>query len=136
MQEKHIVKSITDVFKLVPDCWYHVTHGNYGNPYPSRKGIPDIVGWYSGRPFAIECKTGTAAVEKMRSSIRAGTWMIEPGLSKTQRAQCTEIVAVRRAGGRGIITNNVDDVIEALGLAYEISPLFGHRGAKSRAESI
>jgi hypothetical protein len=124
LNEKDIVNQICGKLKTIPRCYYFRTHGNVGNFVPSRKGIPDIIGWYRGRPFGIEVKRTDKAVEDMRQAIEHRNWPIISGLSNSQRAQCGEIVAIQESGGIGIVTNNTDDVEKALGISRELRPLF------------
>lgn len=65
-----------------------------GGPY-SRAGVPDIVGSYRGKFFAIECKAGKG---------------------KTTALQDKEIAAINASGARAIVVNedNLGDVAELL----------------------
>jgi hypothetical protein len=124
LKEADIVNQICGMLKKIPRCYYFRTHGNLGNFVPSRKGIPDIVGWYRGRPFGIEVKRTSKVVEDMRQAIDQRNWPIVSGLSNSQRAQCGELVAIRECGGVGIVTNDSKDIEKALGLDKELRPLF------------
>jgi len=81
------VKKILDTY----NAYYFMP---IGGPY-SRPGIPDIVGCYKGRYFAIECKAGKG---------------------KTTALQDKEINATQAAGGEAIVVNetNLDDVTDML----------------------
>lgn len=75
------------------------TYGAYyfmpiGGPY-SRAGVPDIVGSYQGKFFAIECKAGKG---------------------KTTALQNKEIAEINASGARAIVVNedNLGDVAELL----------------------
>jgi hypothetical protein len=59
------------------------------------KGVSDLIGCYQGRMIAIEIK--------------------RPG-GKPSQDQVNFIAAVNHAGGLGFVTDNVDTVIEKLGL--------------------
>ena len=51
--EKQVQKKIVDYLKtLAPDLWYYSTTGNLRG----RAGVPDVVGCYCGKFFAIEVK--------------------------------------------------------------------------------
>ena len=75
------------------------THGAYyfmpiGGPY-SRAGVPEIVGSYKGKFFAIECKAGKG---------------------KPTALQLKEMIAINDSGARAIVVNenNLDDVQKLL----------------------
>ena len=65
-----------------------------GGPY-SKAGIPDIVGSYKGKFFAIECKAGKG---------------------KPTALQEREIQLINESGARAIVVNeaNIDDVAAML----------------------
>lgn len=65
-----------------------------GGPY-SRAGVPDIVGSYRGKFFAIECKAGRG---------------------KPTALQEKEIAAINASGAKAIVVNedNLDDVAKLL----------------------
>jgi len=65
-----------------------------GGPY-ARAGIPDIVGSYRGKFFAIECKAGKG---------------------KPTALQLREMIAINDSGARAIVVNenNIDDVAKLL----------------------
>ncbi len=71
---------------------WHFKH--WGGPMGER-GVADIIGCHLGRMIAIEVK--------------------RPG-AKASSDQLNFLKAVERAGGIGIVADNVDTVIEALGL--------------------
>jgi hypothetical protein len=65
-----------------------------GGPY-TRAGVPDIVGSYRGKFFAIECKAGKG---------------------KPTALQFKEMIAINDSGARAIVVNeeNMDDVAKLL----------------------
>jgi len=65
-----------------------------GGPY-SRAGVPDIVGSFGGKFFAIECKAGNG---------------------KPTALQLKEMIAINDSGARAIVVNenNLDDVSKML----------------------
>ena len=69
--EKKVKTAVVKVLKEYPDVYYfYPVMGGYG-----ASGIPDIVGCYLGRFFAIECKAGkgktTALQEKNIAQIKS-----------------------------------------------------------------
>jgi len=81
---KHLKEYGNDVYYFFP------TTGGYG-----RSGVPDIVGCYKGRFFAIECKAAK---------------------NTTTKLQDLEIGKIRQAGATAWIVNedNVDSIHTAL----------------------
>ena len=75
------------------------THGAYYfSPVTGgfgRSGVPDLMGCYKGKMFAIECKAGN---------------------NKPTALQLREMIAINDAGGRAIVVNedNIDDVEKML----------------------
>jgi hypothetical protein len=52
--EAKIKKKVVQQLKLLDAYYFYPVTGGYG-----RSGVPDIVGCYKGKFFAIECKAGT-----------------------------------------------------------------------------
>lgn len=86
--EKRVKQQVVKQLKEFGDAVYYFfpATGGYG-----RSGVPDIVGCYNGKFFAIECKAGT---------------------NTTTALQERELENIRRAGGAGWIVNeqNVESV--------------------------
>lgn len=91
--EKKVKTAVVKILKTeYPDAYYfYPVMGGYG-----ASGIPDIVGCYSGRFFAIECKAGKG---------------------KTTALQDKNIAQIRQADGRVMVVNedNLNDVRVMLG---------------------
>lgn len=51
--ERRVKKVVTDQLKKLGAYYFYPVTGGYG-----ASGVPDIVGCYRGRFFAIECKAG------------------------------------------------------------------------------
>lgn len=51
--EAKVKKKVTDVLKDLGAYYFYPVTGGFG-----RSGVPDIVGCYKGKFFAIECKAG------------------------------------------------------------------------------
>lgn len=52
--EKRVKKLVVNQLKALKDCYYfYPVTGGFG-----KSGVPDIVGCYKGRFFALECKAG------------------------------------------------------------------------------
>jgi Holliday junction resolvase len=68
--EAKVKKRVVEQLKLLGAYHFYPVTGGYGG-----SGVPDIVGCYNGRFFAIECKAGTnkptALQEKNINAIRA-----------------------------------------------------------------
>jgi hypothetical protein len=91
--EAAVTKSIRSALKCVGATLWHYKHfGGLG----AEKGIPDIIGCYKGRFFAIEVKRESGGV-----------------VSEHQERQ---IEAIRRAGGIAIVARNAQEVYDALGI--------------------
>ena len=60
--EARIVAAIMKALGSLPRCWCFKVHGGM---YQSA-GVPDIVGVYDGRFFAIEVKTATGKATKLQ----------------------------------------------------------------------
>ena len=85
--EKKVKNAVVKILKEYKDLYYfYPVMGGYG-----ASGIPDIVGCYYGRFFAIECKAGKG---------------------KTTALQEKNIAQIREAGGRVMVVNedNIQDV--------------------------
>lgn len=86
--EKKVKQKVVDMLrKHDPDIYFfYPVAGGYGSA-----GIPDIVGCYCGRFFAIECKAGKG---------------------KTTALQEKNIDRIRKSEGRVMVVNegNLDDV--------------------------
>jgi hypothetical protein len=52
--ESKVKKKVVQQLKLLDAYYFYPVTGGYG-----RSGVPDIVGCYKGKFFAIECKAGT-----------------------------------------------------------------------------
>jgi Holliday junction resolvase len=52
--EAKVKKRVVEQLKLLGAYYFYPVTGGYGS-----SGVPDIVGCYNGRFFAIECKAGT-----------------------------------------------------------------------------
>ena len=52
--EAKVKKKVVQQLKLLDAYYFYPVTGGYG-----RSGVPDIVGCYKGKFFAIECKAGT-----------------------------------------------------------------------------
>ncbi len=88
--EADVTAAIRQVLRVC-NIW-HYKH--WGGPMGER-GVADIIGCHQGRMIAIEVK--------------------RPGAKATSE-QLNFLREVERAGGIGIVADNVDTVIEALGL--------------------
>lgn len=90
--EKKVKNAVVKILKEYKDLYYfYPVMGGYG-----ASGIPDIVGCYYGRFFAIECKAGKG---------------------KTTALQEKNIAQIREADGRVMVVNedNIQDVRIMLG---------------------
>jgi hypothetical protein len=90
--EKKVKAAVVKILKEYADLYYfYPVMGGYG-----ASGIPDIVGCYRGRFFAIECKAGKG---------------------KTTALQEKNIAQIREAGGRVMVVNedNIQEVRNMLG---------------------
>lgn len=78
--EGKVKAAVVKVLKSTPDLYYFFSAtGGYG-----RSGVPDIVGCYHGKFFAIECKAGKG---------------------KTTALQDCELGAINKAGGVTLLVN-------------------------------
>jgi hypothetical protein len=90
--EKKVKNAVVKILKEYADLYYfYPVMGGYG-----ASGIPDIVGCYCGRFFAIECKAGKG---------------------KTTALQEKNIALIREADGCVMVVNedNIQDVRDMLG---------------------
>jgi hypothetical protein len=78
--EGKVKKKVKDILKATTGCWFFMP-ATYGF---GRSGVPDIIGCYCGRFFAIECKANgnkpTALQEKAMRDIQAGggvAWLVD-----------------------------------------------------------
>lgn len=86
--EAKVKKRVVDQLKSLGAYYFYPVTGGYGS-----SGVPDIVGCYNGRFFAIECKAGT---------------------NKPTALQQKNIDAIRTSGGAAIVVNesNMTEVIQ------------------------
>lgn len=86
--EAKVKKKVVDQLKSLGAYYFYPVTGGYGS-----SGVPDIVGCYNGRFFAIECKAGT---------------------NKPTALQQKNIDAIRTSGGAAIVVNesNMTEVIQ------------------------
>lgn len=77
--EAKVKKRVVDQLKLLGAYYFYPVTGGYGS-----SGVPDIVGCYNGRFFAIECKAGT---------------------NKPTALQQKNIDAIRKSGGEALVIN-------------------------------
>lgn len=86
--EAKVKKKVVDQLKSLGAYYFYPVTGGYGS-----SGVPDIVGCYNGRFFAIECKAGT---------------------NKPTALQQKNIDAIRTSGGAAIVVNesNMMEVIQ------------------------
>ena len=84
--EKKVKTQVVAILKEVGAYYFYPVTGGYG-----ASGVPDIVGCYNGKFFAIECKAGKG---------------------KTTALQERNIDAIRNQGGKAIVVNesNIEDV--------------------------
>jgi hypothetical protein len=85
-----VTKAIRDTLRAC-NIWHYKA---WGGPM-SAKGIPDIVGCYNGRFFAIEVKAPKGSPSPDQS---------------------TFLDLIKKAGGIAFVAKSVEDVIEGLGL--------------------
>lgn len=77
--EAKVKKRVVDQLKLLGAYYFYPVTGGYGS-----SGVPDIIGCYNGRFFAIECKAGT---------------------NKPTALQQKNIDAIRKSGGEALVIN-------------------------------
>jgi Holliday junction resolvase len=84
--EKKVKMRVTAILKEVGAYYFYPVTGGYG-----ASGVPDIVGCYNGRFFAVECKAGRG---------------------KTTALQEKNLAQISACGGKAIVVNeeNIDDV--------------------------
>jgi len=88
--EKKVKTKVVAILKELGTYYFYPVTGGYG-----ASGVPDIVGCYKGRFFAIECKAGKG---------------------KTTALQEKNIAQIKTTGGLAIVVNedNIEDVNELL----------------------
>jgi penicillin-binding protein-related factor A (putative recombinase) len=88
--EAAVKKKVVQQLKLLDAYYFYPVTGGYG-----RSGVPDIVGCYKGKFFAIECKAGT---------------------NKPTPLQELNITQIKQSGGTALVVNeeNINDVYTAL----------------------
>lgn len=88
--EKKVKNQVVNVLKSFGAYYFYPVAGGYGV-----SGVPDIVGCYKGKFFAIECKAGKG---------------------KTTALQDKHIAQIIGQGGYAIVVNesNIDDVNELI----------------------
>lgn len=88
--EKKVKNQVVNVLKSFGAYYFYPVAGGYGV-----SGVPDIVGCYKGRFFAIECKAGKG---------------------KTTALQDKHIAQIIAQGGYAIVVNesNIEDVNKLL----------------------
>jgi len=84
--EKKVKTKVVAVLKTFGAYYFYPVTGGYG-----ASGVPDIVGCYKGKFFAIECKAGKG---------------------KTTALQEKNIAQIKTTGGLAIVVNedNIEDV--------------------------
>ena len=84
--EKKVKTKVVAILKEVGAYYFYPVTGGYG-----ASGVPDIVGCYNGKFFAVECKAGKG---------------------KTTALQDKNINEIRKQGGKAIVVNedNIEDV--------------------------
>lgn len=88
--EKKVKTKVVEILKGFGAYYFYASTGGYG-----ASGVPDIVGCYKGKFFAIECKAGKG---------------------KTTALQEKNIAQIIAQGGLAIVVNedNIEDVNELL----------------------
>jgi len=102
--EKKVKAEVVRILKVYGAYYFYPVAGGYG-----AAGIPDIVGCYNGRFFAIECKAGK---------------------NKTTALQDMNIAKIHGQAGYAIVVNetNTQDVAEMMKRIWEID--FGTKETK------
>lgn len=90
--ESAIVKRIVRRLEREPGCWLIKTHGSV----MGRRGVPDILGCYMGRMFALEVK--------------------RPEVGKVSESQRHEMGKLANAGAFVAVVESLEDAIGVLGL--------------------
>ena len=98
--EKKVKTAVVKILKTeYPDAYYfYPVMGGYG-----ASGIPDIVGCYWGRFFAIECKAGKG---------------------KTTALQDKNIAQIKHALGRAVVVNE-DNLNDVRVMLDELATIYG-----------
>lgn len=88
--EKKVKTQVTSILKTFGAYYFYPITNGFG-----RSGVPDIVGSYKGKFFAIECKAGKG---------------------KPTALQLKEMIAINDSGARAIVVNenNIHDVAKLL----------------------
>ena len=88
--EKKVKTKVVAILKEMGVYYFYPVTGGYG-----ASGVPDIVGCYNGKFFAVECKAGKG---------------------KTTALQDRNIAQINACGGRAIVVNegNLEDVRKLL----------------------
>lgn len=83
--EKKVKTKVVAILKEVGAYYFYPVTGGYGV-----SGVPDIVGCYNGKFFAVECKAGKG---------------------KTTALQDKNIAQIKACGGQAIVVNeeNIED---------------------------
>lgn len=103
--EANLTRRVRSYLDALIGCWYFKV---WQGPLSGTVGIPDIIGCYRGRFFALELKAPDGKVSPMQERI---------------------IRLIRAAGGRAEVCRTIDDacrVIEDIGL--EIAAFDTRRG--------
>lgn len=109
MNEADVTRQIRDVLKRCSVFHWK----NWAGPMTYPKGIADILGIYRGKFLAIE--------------VKAPNWNPpQPGTKQYKhfKEQDDFLCQVRTNGGIGFFAQNVDTVVDELGLNVRLMPLF------------
>ncbi len=90
--ESAIVKRIMRRLEIEPGCWAVKIHGTA----MGKRGVPDILGSYCGRAFALEVKRPDVGV-----------------VSESQKYQLQKLA---NAGAKAAVVESVEDALEVLGI--------------------
>ena len=84
--EKKVKTKVVAILKELGAYYFYPVTGGYG-----ASGVPDIVGCYDGKFFAVECKAGKG---------------------KTTALQDKNIAQIKACGGQAIVINedNIEDI--------------------------
>jgi hypothetical protein len=86
MLESDVSKAVVKYLNTLPKCWFFKVHGGAFQ----MRGIPDYLGCYNGRFFAIEAK--------------------RPKVGKVSNIQRLVLDRITKAGGIAIIADSVEQV--------------------------
>ena len=91
--EGKVKKKVTDQLKALGAYYFFPLTGGYG-----KSGVPDIVGCYAGKFFAIECKAGKnkpsplQAMNILQINVRGGVaWVVNEDNVAEVTARLTEL---------------------------------------------